>query len=259
MGERINSTESDQIAFRTFLAPRPPMLRKEFGQVLESVAHVLEQCLELEQRLGRSATALENGLHRPVLSPSDAGAVSDTIVLTSPVAHAVPDAASLVTEALSDVRQLCRATREMGRLWQTVTSELAAQDAFTTGSLTENTRRPVLIVDDSQDVRDSLAAALQIADLDAITASDGLEALIAAYNVRPCAVIMDVTMPVLDGIASARLLKASAATRHIPLIAYTATPSICHRVAGEQLFAHVFIKPVGPEVILGVLQRYVAE
>ena len=66
---------------------------------------------------------------------------------------------------------------------------------------------------------------------------------------------MDVTMPVLDGIEAARLIKASAGTRHMNILAYTAKPEVCEGELG-QLFVDVLPKPTTPEALVGAVRRF---
>jgi CheY-like chemotaxis protein len=118
-------------------------------------------------------------------------------------------------------------------------------------------RRPlVLIVDDSSDNRDMAAMLLETAGFDTITAGNGLEGVIVAHYTRPAVVIMDVAMPVLDGVRATQLLKASQATQDIKVIAYTAKMSIDDDAPFDHLFADVLKKPASPETILGLVQRF---
>lgn len=80
--------------------------------------------------------------------------------------------------------------------------------------------------------------------------------VVAATQMRPGVIVMDVTMPVLDGIEATRLLKARDATRSARVIAYTANASIDSPLA-EMLFAAVLQKPSPPEVVLATV-RHVA-
>jgi CheY-like chemotaxis protein len=118
------------------------------------------------------------------------------------------------------------------------------------------TQDRILVVDDVADVAEMVAAVLENAGFEVVTATNGLEGLLAAHRSRPTVILMDLQMPVLDGIETTRLLKAAATTRHIPVIAHTARPDSCH-VPPEQLFAHVLPKPVIPEVLLALVQRFV--
>src|SRR4029078_11169626 len=78
--------------------------------------------------------------------------------------------------------------------------------------------KAVLVVDDYGDVRDLVACVLVDAGFLVRTASNGLEALIAAYEMRPGVIIMDVSMPVLDGVEATRLIKAGETTRDARVI-----------------------------------------
>lgn len=112
----------------------------------------------------------------------------------------------------------------------------------------------VLVVDDYGDVREVLAGVLQDAGFVVRTAANGLEALIAAYEMRPGVIVMDVSMPVLDGIEATRLIKASKATRGARVIAYTGNPSV-DDYAAQTLFAAVLLKPVTPETLIATVKH----
>jgi two-component system cell cycle response regulator DivK len=112
----------------------------------------------------------------------------------------------------------------------------------------------VLVVDDYGDVRDVLARVLADAGFVVRTAANGLEALIAAYEMRPGVIVMDVSMPVLDGIEATRLIKAAEATRDARVIAYTSNPSFNDGPA-RTLFAAVLIKPATPGAVLAAVQH----
>ena len=78
---------------------------------------------------------------------------------------------------------------------------------------TLGTQGAVLVVDDYGDIREIVADLLQNAGFIVRTAADGVEALLAAYEMRPSVIVMDVSMPVLDGLEATRLIKACAVTR----------------------------------------------
>jgi two-component system cell cycle response regulator DivK len=112
----------------------------------------------------------------------------------------------------------------------------------------------VLVVDDYGDVRDALARVLEDAGFVVRTATNGLEALIAAYEMRPGVIVMDVSMPVLDGIEATRLIKAGEATRDARVIAYTGNPSF-EDSPTRTLFAAVLTKPATPWAVLATVQH----
>lgn len=88
----------------------------------------------------------------------------------------------------------------------------------------------ILVVDDDQAVRDSLARSLQYAGWEVSTAVDGVDALARLSSVRPDAVIMDVMMPRLDGLETTRSLRASG--NDVPILVLTARDAVGDRVDG---------------------------
>jgi len=88
----------------------------------------------------------------------------------------------------------------------------------------------ILVVDDDQAVRDSLARSLQYVGYDVTTAVDGVDALAKLSAMRPDAVIMDVMMPRLDGLETTRSLRASG--NDVPILVLTAREAIGDRVDG---------------------------
>ena len=112
----------------------------------------------------------------------------------------------------------------------------------------------VLVVDDYAQVRDFVAEVLQRAGFVVRTAANGLEGLLAAYEMRPSVIIMDIAMPVLDGIEATRLIKIAEATRQARVIAYTGNSTLDNDVVGE-LFAAVVHKPASPSVIVAAVQQ----
>jgi CheY-like chemotaxis protein len=115
-------------------------------------------------------------------------------------------------------------------------------------------RNAVLVVDDYGDVRDALARVLEDAGFTVRTATNGLEALIAAYEMQPGVIVMDVSMPVLDGVEATRLIKAGEATRDARVIAYTGNPSFDDSPT-RTLFAAVLTKPATPAAVLATVQQ----
>lgn len=88
----------------------------------------------------------------------------------------------------------------------------------------------ILVVDDDQAVRDSLARSLKYSGDEVITAKDGVEALAKLAGYTPDAVIMDVMMPRLDGLETTRLLRESG--NDVPILILTARDAVDDRVDG---------------------------
>ena len=153
---------------------------------------------------------------------------------------------------VATLRGLCVEAREQRRIADGIRGHLIGHATSTNG----HARRPlVLIVDDSPDNRDMAAMLLETSGFDTITAGNGLEGVIVAHYTHPAVVIMDVAMPVLDGVQAARLLKASQATHDIKVIAYTAKMNVDEAPA-DRVFADVLRKPASPDAIVGAVQRF---
>ncbi|WP_432559586.1 response regulator transcription factor [Granulicoccus sp. GXG6511] len=88
----------------------------------------------------------------------------------------------------------------------------------------------ILVVDDDQAVRDSLARSLEYNGYEVTTATDGVEALAKLAAGRPDAVIMDVMMPRLDGLETTRMLRQNG--NDVPILVLTARDSVDDRVDG---------------------------
>ena len=112
----------------------------------------------------------------------------------------------------------------------------------------------VLVVDDLQDGRALLAEMLVQAGFLVRTAENGLDALIATYEWQPAIIVMDISMPVLDGIEATRLIKASKMTRDARVIAHTARPLRAEEHL-RRLFEAVVPKPCMPDMLLGVIRE----
>ncbi|HEV8632491.1 MAG TPA: response regulator [Thermoanaerobaculia bacterium] len=80
----------------------------------------------------------------------------------------------------------------------------------------------VLIVDDYAEGRESCAEYLAFRGYRVATAEDGIDALDKTRELRPDVILMDLSLPRLDGWEASRRLKADEGTRHIPIIALTA-------------------------------------
>ena len=87
----------------------------------------------------------------------------------------------------------------------------------------------VLLVEDNEMNRDMLSRRLQKRGYEVVTAVDGREGLTLAQSEAPALILMDMTLPVLDGWEVTRQLRAVPATRAIPIIALTA-----HAMSGDR-------------------------
>ena len=92
-------------------------------------------------------------------------------------------------------------------------------------------RRPakILLVEDNALNADMLRRRLQRAGFEVVVASDGLQAVAQATHGRPDLILMDISLPEIDGWEATRLLKGDLSTAAIPVIALTAHAMIADR------------------------------
>lgn len=111
----------------------------------------------------------------------------------------------------------------------------------------------ILVVDDDQAVRDSLARSLRYAGDNVTTASDGLEALAQLAGIHPDAVVMDVMMPRLDGLEATRMLRSTG--NDVPILILTARDAVGDRVDGLDAGADDYmVKPFALDELLARLR-----
>ena len=111
-------------------------------------------------------------------------------------------------------------------------------------------QQSVLVVDDAQDIRELLSYTLEVEGYNVLQASDGDEALAVAATHEPAVIVMDMQMPVLDGIEATRRLKKERRLRDIPVIAYTA---FSRDLPSRDLFTAVIPKPCSLDEILSAV------
>jgi two-component system, cell cycle response regulator DivK len=80
----------------------------------------------------------------------------------------------------------------------------------------------ILVVEDDEMNRDSLTRLLRRRGYELLTARDGVEGVMVGQSEMPDLILMDMSLPVLDGWEATRRLKAASETRAIPIIALTA-------------------------------------
>ena len=133
----------------------------------------------------------------------------------------------------------------------------APQRAGPPEPMTAADSRPlVLVVDDYQDAREMYAEYLSFSGFRVAEASNGLEAVEKAFSLRPDVILMDLSLPGMDGWAATRQLKTDERTRAIPVVALTG-----HALAGasdgaRQAGCDAFVtKPCLPDELVVEVRR----
>ena len=118
-------------------------------------------------------------------------------------------------------------------------------------------KRPrILLVDDYSEVREMFSEYLQVHGFDVVEATNGIEALQRTLEVAPDVILMDLSLPLMDGWEATRRLKSDPRTAAIPVVAFTS-----HALAGAARGAlnagcEAFVtKPCLPEDLVKELRR----
>ncbi len=124
----------------------------------------------------------------------------------------------------------------------------------------ENTafeKAKILVADDVDSNRDMLNELLSRVNLDVLTAENGQEAVLLAREYQPDVILMDIRMPVMDGIEATKRLKNNPETGDIPIIAVTASSTAHDRseILAKGLDGYV-TKPVRLNALFDELSRY---
>jgi CheY-like chemotaxis protein len=85
------------------------------------------------------------------------------------------------------------------------------------------------LVEDNELNSDMLSRRLQRAGYAVVVASDGADGVAKAISEQPDLILMDISLPIMDGWEATQQIKANAQTAHIPIIALTA-----HAMAGDR-------------------------
>ena len=84
------------------------------------------------------------------------------------------------------------------------------------------THLTIMVVDDNADLREMLRYMVERLGYRVVEAENGLEAVAIARHRCPDLVLMDLSMPVMDGLAATRLLREIEAMYHVPIVAISA-------------------------------------
>src|ERR1700730_4756447 len=84
------------------------------------------------------------------------------------------------------------------------------------------TTRRVLLVEDLEDSRTGLSKLLEIEGYEVVEATDGAQAIDLAISSKPDIILMDLSLPIIDGLSATRKIKQNVSVRDIPIIALSA-------------------------------------
>ena len=114
----------------------------------------------------------------------------------------------------------------------------------------------ILVVDDYQDAREMYAEYLQFSGFRVAEARNGNEAVEQALALRPYLILMDLSLPGMDGWEATRRLKADDTTKHIPIVALTGHALAGYAEGARQAGCDAFVtKPCLPDALVAEIQR----
>lgn len=124
-------------------------------------------------------------------------------------------------------------------------------------SLQSDVNQTVMVVDDSQDVRELMALQLRLAGYEVIEAQDGREAVELARTECPALIFMDIQMPVMDGVAAARAIRGIRELCAVVIVAFSAFGSDGTRKRALDAGCDEFVsKTVGVNQLTNIVRQY---
>lgn len=139
----------------------------------------------------------------------------------------------------------------------TLTEIVAAQAA---ASSPPRCAGQVLTVDDSRTIRNLVRMTLEKQQYEVILATDGLEALAKMNDHLPDLILLDITMPRMDGYQLCKIVKNNDATAHIPVVMLSGKDGFFDKVRGRMAGATDYItKPFKPQELVQVVQQHLSQ
>ena len=116
--------------------------------------------------------------------------------------------------------------------------------------------RTILLVEDNTDNQIIYRRALEHFGYTVLEAWDGEEAIRVAHDQLPDLILMDISIPRIDGWEVTRRLRADERTKHIPIVALTAHALQADRARGHEIgFASYLTKPIEPRRVIEEIER----
>ena len=114
----------------------------------------------------------------------------------------------------------------------------------------------VLVVDDYPDAREMYGAYLEYSGFEVVEAGNGVEALQRAVETEPDIILMDLSLPVMDGWEATRRLKADQRTAGIPVVALTGHALVGISDGAKRAGCDAFVsKPCLPEDLVKEVRK----
>lgn len=137
------------------------------------------------------------------------------------------------------------------------TLSLPGNGRFSLSSEASVQRRRVLVVEDHDDTRSMLKTILEMQDFSVLEAVDGKAAFDLAVGERPDLILMDLTLPIVDGVTATRTIRKHKVVGKVPIIFLSGRAEPARRRAALDAGCNDYlIKPIDIDEMLSVMQRW---
>ena len=118
----------------------------------------------------------------------------------------------------------------------------------------------ILLVEDNEMNRDMLSRRLVRNGFEVVVAVDGGQAVTMAAAEKPDLILMDISIPIIDGWEATQVLKHDPSTRNIPIIALTAHALASDREKAMEVGCDGYLaKPCEPRAVVAEVQRFLGK
>jgi len=117
--------------------------------------------------------------------------------------------------------------------------------------------KTILVVDDSPTVRKLISGKLEKCGHEVICSGDGVEAMEALATIKPDLILLDITMPRMDGYQVCKEIRANEALKDVPVVMISGKDGFFDKVRGRMAGTSGYItKPFGPETLMKAVESY---
>ena len=117
-----------------------------------------------------------------------------------------------------------------------------------------------LVVEDFEDSRFMMRRLLEMSGYDVLEASDGEQAVTMAVEAKPVLILMDLSLPKLDGLAATRKIRQKKGLKRVPIVAVSAHDSPESRTEALEAGCDEYVtKPIDFDNLHAILQRFMNE
>jgi two-component system cell cycle response regulator DivK len=118
----------------------------------------------------------------------------------------------------------------------------------------------LLVVEDFEDSRFMMLRLLEMAGYSVLEASDGEQAVKMAVQERPALILMDLSLPKLDGLAATRKIRGHKGVGHVPIVAVSAHDAAESRIEALEAGCNAYVtKPIDFDHLNELLKRFLSK